>query len=26
MIAPDTPDQTTLRLVTRTFTNFKANR
>ncbi len=26
MIAPDTPDQATLRLVTRTFTNFKANR
>jgi putrescine transport system substrate-binding protein len=26
MIAPDTPDQATLRLITRTFTNFKANR
>ena len=26
MIPPDTPDQATLRLVTRTFTNFKANR
>jgi len=26
MIAPDTPDQATLRLVTRTFTNFKAAR
>lgn len=26
MIAPDTPDAATLRLVTRTFTNFKANR
>lgn len=26
MITPDTPDQATLRLITRTFTNFKANR
>jgi putrescine transport system substrate-binding protein len=26
MIPPDTPDQATLRLITRTFTNFKANR
>ncbi|MFT4265679.1 MAG: polyamine ABC transporter substrate-binding protein [Xenophilus sp.] len=26
MIAPDTPDPATLRLITRTFTNFKANR
>jgi len=26
MIAPDTPDQATLRLITRTFTNFKADR
>lgn len=26
MIAPDTPDQATLRLITRTFTNFKAKR
>jgi putrescine transport system substrate-binding protein len=26
MIPPDTPDQATLRLMTRTFTNFKANR
>lgn len=26
MIAPDTPDQATLKLITRTFTNFKAKR
>jgi putrescine transport system substrate-binding protein len=26
MITPDTPDQATLKLITRTFTNFKANR
>jgi putrescine transport system substrate-binding protein len=26
MIAPDTPDAATMRLITRTFTNFKVDR